>query len=633
MSKATFIEAGVIVALTAGIFLLDLLTPKGIVVWLLYLIPLLVAYVSPRERDPLYFSALFTVLIWLGFLFSPPDAPIPYAVFNRVMGIAVMWAFALAMYNRKKTGRALEQAIVGQKRAETAKDAAVAARELAEASALGAVGREMQTERERQITALRLEGIVRSAMDAIVTVDDHQQVLLFNEAAEKMFRCPAAEAIGQPLDRFIPARFREAHHAHVQAFGRSGVTNRRMGALGTITGLRADGEEFEAEAAISHIVVEGKRFYTVILRDTTERSRIERLIRQSEERYRRLVAISPYAIFINRGDRVTFINEQGLRLFGATKAEEILGKSPFELIHPDCRAMVLERIHQLVEGSQTAPLIEEKIIKLDGTVVDVEVSAARFLDEEGPSILVMVRDISERKRLEEQLRQTERLAEMGSLASGMAHEIGTPMNVILGRAEYLMHRTHDEATKKGLSTIIVQVERITKIMNQLLAFARRRPIERRPTSLPDLIQDSLDVLREHIRRSRITVETAFHPDLRPIPADRDQMIQVVLNLAINAMHAMPDGGALRIGVTPANGNVRITVSDTGHGIPKDAQSRIFDPFFTTKEAGKGTGLGLTVVHGIIQEHGGTIAVESEVERGTTFTITLPLGQQEGAASL
>jgi len=235
-------------------------------------------------------------------------------------------------------------------------------------------------------------------------------------------------------------------------------------------------------------------------------------------------------------------------------------------------------------------------------------------------------DITEITRVQDQLLRTERLAELGTLASGMAHEIGTPMNVILGRAEYLIQRTQEETTKKGLETIVGQVERITKIMNQLLTFARRRPSERRPMDISWTVQDILEVLRERLARHRIQVETTFAPSLPLVYADPDQMSQVLLNLVINAIHAMPEGGTLRLGLRPKGQQMTLTVTDTGHGIPRGDLEKIFVPFFTTKEVGKGTGLGLTVVQGIIQEHGGSIEVDSEPGRGTTFTITLPLSE-------
>lgn len=621
---AIFFEAGMVILLTVGIFVLDVLTPVGWAVWLLYLIPLGLTVQSPGDRDSYYFTATASVLTIAAGWLSPSGGLEPQvAVLNRGFGVAAMWAFTGLLVRQKRSRMRLAGAEAERSRAETSRDAASAARELAEASAMGAIEREAQTARELLVSKLRLEGIIQSAMDAILTVDDRQHIVLFNQAAEQMFRCSAGDAIGQPLEKFIPARFRDRHHAHVEGFGRSGVTSRRMGQLGTVVGLRSDGEEFPAEAAISHITVEGKRFYTVILRDITERKRAEQLIKQSEERFRRLIAVSPYAILVNRADRVIFANDQAIKLFGAVKADEIIDKSPYELFHPECHEMVREHIHELLEGSQTVPMIEERIVTPDGVVVDVEVSAARFADEEGPAILLMLQDISERKRLQEQLRKTERIAELGTLASGMAHEIGTPMNVILGRAEYLMDRVADESIKKGLQTIISQVERITKVMNQLLAFARRKQPERRPVALGEIVENSLDMFRERLAKNRIRVELQLDPACPMVLADADQMSQVLINLVMNALHAMPDGGLLRISLAPEKETVRLTVADTGHGMPPEVAQKIFEPFFTTKEFGKGTGLGLTVVKGIIEEHQGSITVDSESGKGTTFTILLP----------
>lgn len=624
--KVVIAEAVIVLLLTVAVFILDLLTSLRWADWMLYFIPLVMTLQFPHERTPYYFAAAATLLTAVGAYLSPGEIHLGVALFNRCLGIIVMWAFTWLMVRQKRASSLLVGAETARTQAETHREAAVAARELAEASVLGALHRESQSARELLISSLRLESILQSAMDAIITIDEQQHVLLFNEAAERMFQCPAREAIGQTLDKFIPARFRDAHHHHVDGFGRSGVTSRRMGELGTVTGLRGNREEFPLEAAISHIAIEGKKFYTVILRDITERKRAERLMRQSEERYRRLISVSPIAIFVNRGDRVIFINDAGLRLFGAVKADEILGKSPLELFHPDYHDLIRERIHQLIEGGATVPVVEEKIVTLDGAILDVEVSAAGFADEEGPAILATIRDVSERKRLQEQLRRTERIAELGTVASGMAHEIGTPMNVILGRAEYLMDRVKDEPVKKGLQTIVTQVERITKVMNQLLSFARRRVPEPRTLDLREVVETSVEIFQERLARNRIRVQLGLDKSCPKVRADADQMNQVLINLIMNAVHAMPDGGTLRIEMAPANEMVMLTVSDTGHGIPQEAMGHIFDPFFTTKEFGKGTGLGLTVVKGILEEHGGSIVATSEPGTGTTFTIQLPVSK-------
>ncbi len=626
-SRAMRAAPWVVPVLTIGIFALDLLTPLGLAISVLYIIPLLLTFLSPRERDPLYFSVVATILTWVVVLLKPAGLPVPYALFNRAIGTFIIWGVAVGLIRYKGTRHELLSERVERAHAEGLMIAAQEARAYADASARGALQRESEASRELVLSSLRLDGLIQSAMDAIVMVDQRQRIQLFNAAAEQMFHCPAKEAIGQPLEKFIPARFCEAHKEHVDAFGRSGVTSRRMGALGTVMGLRATGEEFPVEASISQIAVDGKKFYTVILRDITERKRTEHLLRQSEERYRRLVEVSPYAIFVNRGNRVTFMNDQGARLFGASRAEELLGKSPLELFHPDDHRQGQERIRLMMEGDNRVPVLEEKIVRLDGTVVDVEVSAARFEDEEGIGIIMMLRDISGRKQLQEQLRRTERLAELGTLASGMAHEIGTPMNVIMGRAEHLLQRTTDEKTKKSLHIIVTQVERIVKIMNQLLSMARRRPGEPRVADLRRVIDDCLEVLQERLKKHRVRVVKDYEAQAGRAVVDSDQMSQVLLNLFLNADHAMAEGGTLRLGLRADGDRIILTVADTGHGIPKDILPKIFTPFFTTKEVGKGTGLGLAVVHGIIEEHRGKIVVDSEVGKGTTFTITLPTAEK------
>ncbi|MDH4087753.1 MAG: PAS domain S-box protein [Nitrospira sp.] len=740
--------------LTVGIFILDLLTPVGMAVSILYLVPLLLTYPSSRAKDPLYFSVVATVLTWADVLLKPAGFMIPYALFNRTLGTMVIWAIAIGLIRYKRTLHELKSALVEQAHAEGLMMNAQEARYYADREAVReTVGRE-EAEEQLLVSQLRLEGVIEAAMDAIITVDEDQRVVLFNRAAEHLFGCSVRAAIGEPLERFLPARFRDAHRHHIQSFGQSGATTRRMGQLGTVMGLRTNGEEFPIEASISHIAVERKIFYTVILRDISERKRIEEdlresqrklitlignlpgfvyrskndrawtleyvsegisdltgytvdeylvqhsisynenmhpnerervwqdiqaaleqrrpfeltyrilvksgeikwvwergegiyapdgtlsylegfvtditerkraehLLRQSEERYRRLITISPYGILVHRGDHVIFANHQAIKLFGAVKAEEILQKSPMDLFHPDYHVVIGEQIHELLEGRAQVPMIEEQIMTLDGRAVDVEVSTARFVDEEGPAILAMLQDISERKRLQEQLRKTERIAELGTLASGMAHEIGTPMNVILGRAEYLMDRVTEEPIKKGLRTIVTQVERITKVMNQLLSFARRKTPERCPLDLRGTIEAGMELFQERLARNQIQVELALADNCPRALADPDQMSQVFINLVMNAVHAMPDGGMLRIGLAPEKQMVKLMIADTGHGIPRDVIERVFEPFFTTKEFGQGTGLGLTVVKGIIEEHQGSIVVESEEGNGTVFTILIP----------
>jgi PAS domain S-box-containing protein len=348
---------------------------------------------------------------------------------------------------------------------------------------------------------------------------------------------------------------------------------------------------------------------------------------ESEQQFRLIVEAAPNGILlVDETGAIMMVNASVLLQFGYER-KELLGKSvemllpgPSRLEHRQHRAgfMKAPQARSMGGGRELFGL------RKDGSEFAVEIGLTPIQTIKGMGVVASIVDISERKRLELQLRRAERLAELGTLASGMAHEIGTPMNVILGRAEYLLQRARDEGMKKGLATIITQVERITKVMNQLLAFARRRTPERRAVDFGEIVDDSLEMFQERIAESHITVEKVIETPMPSVLADRDQLVQVLINLVMNGIHAMPEGGRLRMSLTREDSHVLLGVSDTGHGMPEEIRSKVFEPFFTTKDFGKGTGLGLTVVKGIIEEHGGTITVESVLNEGTTFWIRLPL---------
>jgi two-component system NtrC family sensor kinase len=241
--------------------------------------------------------------------------------------------------------------------------------------------------------------------------------------------------------------------------------------------------------------------------------------------------------------------------------------------------------------------------------------------------------------LERSLRQSEKLATIGQLASGLAHEIGTPLNIIGGRAELTKRKLDDRDTaQRNLDIIAQQAERITKIIQQLLGFVRKKKPEQIALDISHLLETTLEFLDQQIQRQRVRVVKEGAGDLPPVRGDPDQLQQVFLNLILNAIQAMPNGGTLRLSISSqwiskeeiGDGQrqyVEVRVEDTGGGMKKEIVESIFSPFFSMKE--KGTGLGLTVSQGIVQDHEGWINVESEPGKGSVFKIYLPASPQEG----
>jgi signal transduction histidine kinase len=241
--------------------------------------------------------------------------------------------------------------------------------------------------------------------------------------------------------------------------------------------------------------------------------------------------------------------------------------------------------------------------------------------------------------LERSLRQSEKLATIGQLASGLAHEMGTPLNIIAGRADLTMRKLGgSEEAQKNLNIIVQQTERITKIIQQLLGFVRKKKPEQKPLNISTLLETTLDFLDQKIQKQRVRVVKRMEENPSVVTGDADQLQQVFLNLLLNAIQSMPQGGELRLssdarwiskeGLEDGQRQyVEIRVEDTGTGMGKDVIENIFNPFFTTKEKEKGTGLGLTVSQGIIQDHEGWVEVESEVGKGSVFRVYLPAVNQ------
>ena len=475
--------------------------------------------------------------------------------------------------------------------------------------------------------------VVESSPNGIVMVDKSGTILLVNQQIEQLFGYGRAELIGQPVEMLVPQRMR-SHHAGDRAEFFTHSESRAMGKGRDLFGVRKDGIEFPLEIGLNPLrTPNGMRVLASVV-DISERKRAEQTLQKERDFIDAVLETAgALVVVLDRQGRILRFNRACEQTTGYS-SEEVMDRHVWDLFVIPDEIDAVKSAFERLRGGEPRNDYENYWKGKDGSLRRISWSDTVLTDANGrvEYIVAAGLDITDIKQIQEQLRKAERIAELGTLASGMAHEIGTPMNVILGRADYLLQRTADEGMKKGLATIVTQVDRITKVMNQLLAFARRRAPERRAVDLGEIVEDSLEMFQERIAHNRITVENEIEADLPPVHADRDQLMQVLINLVVNSLHAMPEGGRLRLSLAREDNHVCLGVSDTGHGMPEEIRSKVFNPFFTTKDFGKGTGLGLTVVKGIIEEHGGTIAVESVVDKGTTFWIRLPIDRTESVAT-
>lgn len=373
--------------------------------------------------------------------------------------------------------------------------------------------------------------------------------------------------------------------------------------------------------------------------DITERKLSDEMLRRSEERYRNLFEESLDTIYLTTpSGKILDINPAGVRMFGFGSRSEMLEMQSVESLYVNREDRKKSRAE--LERKGMIRDMELQMKRKDGTPIVVQDSSTVVRDPEGKIIAYrgIFRDVTETKKLEEQLLQSQKLESLGQLTSGIAHDFNNVLGGIIGFSELALSKTEKgNPVNSYLTRIYGLADRAAKITKQLLAFARRQILMPRDLDLNELVADILELLRR-ILGEQIEIEFTRDENLATITADPSQVEQVLLNLAVNAGDAMQSGGTLSIetknvkldefycrthtDVKPGE-YVQLAVSDTGVGIPPDVIEKIFEPFFTTKDIGKGTGLGLSVVHGIIRQHGGTVNVYSEAGHGTTFEVYFP----------
>ena len=484
----------------------------------------------------------------------------------------------------------------------------------------------------REETIRQLAAIVQSSEDAIISLTLDNIIASWNRGAERLYGYAAREVLGRPAFLFVPPDRQDEEQTILKKIkqGESLLHYETMR-------VRKDGTCRYVSLTISPIrnasgAVTGA---SAVARDITERKQAEERLRESERRYRHLVENSQGLICTHTLDGTLLsVNPAAAQLLGY-QPEQIVGRNLREFLAPAVQPSFgdyLERIRQGVTDSGLLRLItkmgDERVVVYRNTKFEEAGNA--------PYVLGHAQDITELRRAEKELQQqrevlmqTEKLAAMGSLLAGVAHELNNPLAAVQGHTFILRKTAKDAEVVRRVKEIEEATERCARIVQTFVNLARPYPSTRQQVWLNKLVQEALDLLAYQLRLDNIEVILDLAGDLPLIWADPHQLHEVMLNLLTNAQQAMRGASPPRLltistRLNPQSQTISIEIDDTGPGVPAEIRSRIFEPLFTTRAPGEGTGLGLSVSQGIIRSHGGTIELLSTTGPGAVFRIELPV---------
>lgn len=407
--------------------------------------------------------------------------------------------------------------------------------------------------------------------------------------------------------------------------------------------LRGDKEIRDVEVFCVCIEPAGKKLFHAIVHDITERMLAESALAESERRFRLFIESAPDGVFVETGGRFAYVNKKTVSMFGYERESDMIQLDVLSHFTEEHRETIKRRMHALRILKVAVPLRDEAIITLDGSRLDVEVSAVPFRYQDEDGALVFIRDISQRKQMEKerdimeaQLQQKQKLEAIGTLAGGVAHEINNPVTGIINYAQLIAEaQSADDEVKKFCAEIIYEGNRIAEIVSSLLKFSRHEKKSHSPAQISDIVSGTLSLTRTILRHDHITLQVNIPEGLPSIKCRSQQLQQVLMNLITNARDALNaryegyhEDKIIHIytSMFMRDGRrwLRLIVEDKGTGISSDLMDRIFDPFFTTKPRDAGTGLGLSISHGIVREHHGELYFESIVGEYTKAIVELPI---------
>jgi PAS domain S-box-containing protein len=488
---------------------------------------------------------------------------------------------------------------------------------------------------------LRLKvAAIAHVADSIVVTDLHGTILWTNPAFSLMTGYAADEAEGQNQRVLQSGRHDPSFYQDLWQTILAGRTWR-----GRFINRRKDGTFFQVEQAIAPVRGDDGEIthFVGVMTDITARTQAEAELHSSERKYRLLLESTGEGIYgIDCKGRCTFINRAGAKMIGR-EPSAVLGQEMHELVQPrraDGRVFPAGEspILKALRAGEHCDTNAEVFWRADGTAFPVEYRS-NPIREDGAIIgaVVMFTDITEKKKFETERLRTQRIESIGRLASGIAHDMNNILAPIMMSAPLLRMTLTPKDVEKTLATIETSAKRGADLVKQLLTFGRGVEGDRGPVAPEALIREIMRIAAQTFPRS-ITFITTLAPGGWPVCGDASQLHQVLLNLLVNARDSMPQGGTLTVATAnvqfppgaallpseaPPGPYVRLSVADTGFGIPPDIVDKVFDPFFTTKEMGHGTGLGLSTLLGVVKSHGGFVRLSSEVSRGSTFEIYLP----------